>query len=115
MQPILLCLKRAALILLPGASLAAILSGWRGAAGFSCGLGVGAFSIASFLFLSSALTPMRAGPPVMRLTLVFALVKAPLFYLVAFQMNRLGSVTLAWFLGGLTLVYSLLVHTAVRE
>ncbi len=79
------------------------------------GLGIASLSTLSFAYLAALIAPMPAGPRVARLTLIYGIAKAPALWLVAVLVCRLGATAMATFFAGMALVYSSLVHVAVRD
>jgi hypothetical protein len=89
--------------------------GWTGAAGSAIGVGVASLEISAMALLGTMLLGMPAGPRVVRLTLLYALLKLPIVASAVFLAVRLGWASLDCFLAGFTLVYLRLVFVGLRQ
>ena len=92
-----------------------VFSGWRGGLGAVVGIGVGDFDIYCLGVFSQVVLSLQPGPRVIRLALMFLLLKLPLLFAAILLATRLGSPAIASFLAGIGLVYCLLIQVASRE
>jgi hypothetical protein len=88
---------------------------WSGAAGAALGTVVADIEISAMALLGHMLLGMPAGPRIIRITLLFALLKLPIVAAAVFLAVRLGTVSLGCFLAGFALVYSAMVLVGLRQ
>jgi hypothetical protein len=90
------------------------LIGWKGAAGAAAGVVIADFEVLTLGMFSHVLLAHKPGPRVTRLCLVFLVLKLPVLVVSLVFASRLGTAAVLCFLGGMALVYSAMVHVAVR-
>lgn len=108
-------LRGSLLFCAPYCLLSVALASWEGAAGAAIGIATADVEIAAMALLGHMLLGMPAGPRVVRLTLLFALLKLPLVAAAVFLAVRLGPASLECFLAGIGLVYCALVLAGLRQ
>jgi hypothetical protein len=104
------------MVAIPLGALLVFLLGTSSALGFAGGLGLACLSLLSFGFLGKILAYGGSVPrQVVALTTMLWMLKLPILWFVVVAVVRAGVIATDCFLGGLALVYSLLVLTAVLE
>ncbi len=71
--------------------------------------------IAAMALLGSMLLGFQAGPRVIQVTLLFAVLKLPVVAVAVFLAVRLGADSLSCFLAGFALVYCQMVLVGLRQ
>lgn len=97
------------------AALSFALWSWQGASGASLGVVAADLEIAAMAFLGTMLLGVPAGPRVIQVTLLFAVVKLPIIAAAVFIAVRLGWASLYCFLAGFGLVYCRMVLVGLRQ
>jgi hypothetical protein len=88
--------------------------GWKGSVSGALGVVVTDFDILALGLFSHVLLAQRPGPRVIRLCMVFVLLKLPLLIAALVLASRLGPAGIPFFLCGLALVYCAMVYVAIR-
>ena len=91
-----------------------VLDGWRGAVAGSIGVVLTDLDLLSLALLSSLLVTQQPGVRAVRVCLMFLISKLPILIAAVFLATRLGTPAVGCFLAGIGLVYSALVHVAIR-